>query len=92
MASLEQQLQEALGMIDDLNWHIESLNTNLGNLQCENQMLKGLQQPILTHPIQSMFSPPLPQQSPPCSLVSRPLPQPPQTSPSHLPLPSSPPA
>ena len=93
MASLEQQLQEALGVIDSLTQRIESLTTNLENLQHENQILRDLQQSILTHPIQSMFSPPLPpQQSPPHSSASRPLPQLPQISPSHLPLPSSPPA
>ena len=49
--------------------------------------------PFQLHPIQFIFSPPLPpQQSPPCPLTSRSLPQPSQISPSHLLLSSIPPA
>ena len=76
MASLEQQLQEALTSINGLTQRVESLTTNLNILQTENQALCG-QQPIPAHspfmpqpsyPPHPMFSPvpqPLPHHSPP---------------------------
>ena len=97
MASLDQQLQEALAAINSLTKKVESLTSNLHTLQNENRALCG-QQPI---PAQSpfmpqpsypfMFSPqPLPHHFPPRPSGSRPLPTPPQLSPSHIPLPHTP--
>ena len=41
MASLEQQLQEALASINGLTQRVESLTANLNVLQTENQTLHG---------------------------------------------------
>ena len=43
MASLGQQLKEALAAINGLMQHVESLTNNLGTLQAENQTLHGQQ-------------------------------------------------
>ena len=91
MASLDQQLQEALTAINGLTKKVQSLTSNLDTLQNKNQALCGQQpaparslfMPQPSYP--SMFSPqPLPRHSPPQSSGSRPLPIPPQFSPSHF--------
>ena len=53
MASLDQQLQDALAAINGLTEKVESLTSNLNVLQNENQALRG-QQPT---PVQSPFLP-----------------------------------
>ena len=102
MASLEQQLQEALASINGLMQRVESLTANLNVLQTENQTLHGqspapVRTPFMPQPSyspHSMFSPapqPLPCHSPPRPSGSRPLPTPPRFTPSHIPLPQTPP-
>ena len=99
MASLDQQLQEALAAINGLTEKVQSLTSNLDILWNENQALRG-QRPASAHvpfmpppSYPSMFSPqPLPHHSPPWPSGSRPLPTPPWFSPSHIPLPQTPPA
>ena len=96
MASLDQQLQEALTAINDLTEKVQSLTSNLDMLQNENQALRGQcpasahssYMPQPTYP--SMFSPL--QHSPPQPLDSRPLPIPPRVSPTRVSIPSTPPA
>ena len=101
MASLEPQLQEALTSINGLMQRVELLTANLNVLQMENQTLCGyppasVQTPFMpqpSYPPQSMFSPqPLPRHSPPRPSGSRPLSTPPRFTPSHIPLPQTPPA
>ena len=101
MASLDQQLQDALATINGLTKKVESLTSNLNILQNENRALHGQQpapawslfMPQPSYPSHSMFSPQLlPRHSPPWPLGSRPLPTPHQFSPSHIPLPQTPPA
>ena len=98
MASLDQQLQEALAAINGLTEKVQSLTSNLDILWNENQALCGqqpvpAQSPMMPQPsYPSMFSPqPLPCHSPPWPSGSRPLPTPPQFLPSHIPLPQTPP-
>ena len=95
MASLNQQLQEALATINGLTEKVQSLISNLDVLRNKNQALHG-QCPASAHSpfmpqstYPSMFSPP--QHSPPWPSGSHPLPIPPWISPSHVPLPQTPP-
>ena len=99
MASLDQQLQEALATINGLTEKVQSLTSNLDVLRNENQALQGqcpasAHSPFMPQPFYpSMFSlQPLPRHSPPRPLGSRPLPTPPRFTPSHIPLPQTPPA
>ena len=99
MASLDQQLQEALATINGLTKKVQSLTSNLDTLRNENQALCG-QHPTPAHvpfmpqpSYPSMFLPqPLPYHSPPRPSGSHPLPIPPHFSPSQIPLPQTPPA
>ena len=103
IASLEQQLQEALASINGLTQRVESLTANLNILQTENQTLRGQPpapvwtpfMPQPSYPPHSMFSPapqPLPHHSPPQPSGFRPLPTPPHFTPSHILLHQTPPA
>ena len=68
MASLDQQLQEALAAINGLTEKVQSLTSNLDVLRNENQALRG-QQPV---PVQSLF---MPQSSYPSMFSPQPLPR-----------------
>ena len=103
MASLDQQLREALDAINGLTERVESLTNNIDTLQAENRTLRGQQrptsvrQPAPFYPMQGVWAntpapQPLPCHSPPRPSGSRPLPTPPRFSPSQIPLPHSPPA
>ena len=96
MASLDQQLQEALAAINGLTEKVQSLTSNLDVLWNENQALHG-QHPTSAHSpympqptYPSMFSPL--QHSSPRPLGSHPLPILPRVSPTRVPIPSTPPA